>query len=120
MNINIKKLISFLTLQVRNNYVNTVIGYLNSLSDQEGDWQFVVDRVVIAIDLAILKLLEDDLESNTKAIKEYSKVFNNCYNFIDEEFSIKFIKEPAFNNTRVDNIQNYSTYILARKTWLST
>ena len=32
MNINIKKLISFLTLEVRNDYVNVVIGYLNSLS----------------------------------------------------------------------------------------
>jgi hypothetical protein len=118
MNINIKKLITFLTLQVRNSYVNTIIGYLNSVNHQEGDWQFVVTRVVIPFDLAILKLLEADLENSNKAIKEYSKVFNDCYNFINEEFNISFIEEAPLNNNRVDSIQSFNNYILARRTLL--
>jgi hypothetical protein len=118
MNINIKKLISFLTLEVRNDYVNVVIGYLNSLSDQEGDWHFVVTRIVIELDIAILKLLEDDIDNKIEDIKGYSIVFNNCYSFINEEFKLDFIQQPAFDNNRVNNIKDFNTYILARKTWL--
>lgn len=117
MNINIKKVITFLTLEVRNDYVSIVIGYLNSISDVEGNWLYVVNELV-KLDLAITKLLQEELDDNTEKLKAYGKTFNNCYNFINEEFNISFIKEAAFNNSRVDNIQDFNIYILARKTWL--
>jgi hypothetical protein len=119
MNINIKKLITFLTLEVRNNNVNTIIGYLNSVNDQKGDWQFVVTKL-IQLDLAITELLQKELENDisTESLKTYGKTFNNCYSFINEELKLSFINEAPFNNTRVANIQDFNVYILARKTWL--
>lgn len=117
MNINIKKLITYLTLEVRNDYVNTIIGYLNSISNNEGDWSYVVNKLV-RLDLTITKLLEQELDSNTENLKAYGKTFNNCYNFINDEFNISFINEAPFNNVRVNSIKDFNTYILARNTWL--
>ena len=55
----------------------------------------------------------------TDLLKQYSIIFNNCYNFINEEKPISFIKEAAFNNVRVANIQDYTAYLVARRLLLN-
>lgn len=117
MNINIKKLISLLTLEVRNVCINSVIGYLNSIINEEGDWKYVTNKLII-LDLKVLSLIKLNLESKKEVLKDYSKIFNNCYNFINQEFSISFINEAPFNNERVIAIKDFNNYILARQTYL--
>jgi hypothetical protein len=116
-NINIKKLISLLTLEVRNVCINSVIGYLNSIINEEGDWKYVTNKLII-LDLKVLNLIKLNLENKKEVLKDYSKIFNNCYNFINQEFNISFINEAPFNNERVIAIKDFNNYILARQTYL--
>jgi hypothetical protein len=112
MNIYIKKLITYLTLQIRTPEINTVVGYLCNY-----DWLSIINEL-INFDLHLLDLIEQDLDKNINKLKVYNCIFNDCYFFINEEFNISFLKEAAFNNVRVNNIKDFNLYILARKTFL--
>jgi len=118
MNIYIKKLITYLTLQIRTPEINTVIGYLcNYNKEDNNDWLFIINEL-INFDLHLLDLIEQDLDKNINKLKVYSSILNDCYFFINEEFNISFLKEAAFNNVRVNSIKDFNLYILARKTFL--
>ena len=125
MNINIKKLISYVRLHDDcSQVVNTVIGYLNSfdkLNEDRVHWSYIISKL-IDLDLTTIKLVNLDLEdvNSINRLKGYGCLFNNCYNFInDEGYIIPFIKEAPFNNVRVASISDYSIYILARRTHLN-
>jgi hypothetical protein len=118
MNPKVNKLLSFLTLQPRTNALNCFIGYVNLLNfvDEEITWDHVIDYI-INIDKAVLDIFEKDI--NKDLLKQYGVIFNDCYNFINEEEPISFIKEAAFNNVRVANIQDYTAYLVARRLLLN-
>lgn len=118
MNIYIKKLITYLTLQIRTPEINTIIGYLcNYNKEDNNNWLSIINEL-INFDLHILDIVEQDLDKNINKLKVYSCILNDCYFFINEEFNISFLKEAAFNNVRVNNIKDFNLYILARKTFL--
>ena len=118
MNNELKKLLSFLILEPRTNTLNCFIGYMNLLNTTEEKitWSHIIDYI-ISFDKATMDIFERD--ACTDLLKQYSIIFNNCYNFINEEKPISFIKEAAFNNVRVANIQDYTAYLVARRLLLN-
>ena len=116
MNNKLKRLISFLTLDARINSLNCFIGYLTSLEIKNDAWQYIIDSI-IEFDKSILNIFEKD--KNETKLKEYGIIINKSYTFISEEFCIGFLKEAAFNNSRVANIKDYNAYVLARRLLLN-
>lgn len=111
MNIHIKKLITFLTLEPRTDVVSCLIGYLNSLDVVEYTIPELINYLIV-FDKAIMRLFEED--NNEARLKDYSILLNKCYSFINAEYSISFIKQPAFDDNRVANIKDYKRYVLVR------
>lgn len=117
MNKYIRRLISFLLLEPRTREIEVVIGYITSIKNTEFlEWPPLLE-LIINLDLTIIKLLSNNLVDSQ--LKNYSVVFNNIYNFINEEYTISFLQLAPFNNERVASIKDYNIYILARETKLN-
>jgi len=118
MNKYVRKLISFLLLDIRTRELEVVIGYLESIKDKDyKNWQAVINAV-INFDRTINYLLSKDIVEDK--IKAYGYIFNNLYSFMkDEDAPISFIELAPFINQRVANVKDYNTYTLARETRLN-